>query len=125
MKKQAGFTLIELIVVIVLLGILAVTVLPRYQDLTPTARQAVRDGAEAGLKAARGIEIARKRGVNPTVTELAAAMDPAGTALATGITIPNVFQDDGTTLHTFRTYTDSGCATATAAVGDLVGCVQE
>lgn len=125
MKKQAGFTLIELIVVIVLLGILAVTVLPRYQDLTPTARQAVRDGAEAGLKAARGIEIARKRGVNPTVTELAAAMDPAGTAAATGITIPNVFQNDGTTLHVFRTYTDGGCATATAAVTDLVGCVQE
>ena len=50
-RKQAGFTLIELIVVIVILGILAATALPRMFDMTGQARVAKMQAAAGAVRA--------------------------------------------------------------------------
>ena len=57
-KQQSGFTLIELIMVIVILGALAVAVIPRYVDLQAQAEQAAVDGVAGSLAAGSAINYA-------------------------------------------------------------------
>lgn len=54
-NKQAGFTLIELIMVIVILGVLSAFALPRFADLGGQARAATINGVAGSLKAAANI----------------------------------------------------------------------
>ncbi len=53
--KQTGFTLIELVIVIVILGLLAATALPRFINVTQTARVASVNGVAGGLRSAASL----------------------------------------------------------------------
>ncbi len=74
MKRQGGFTLIELVVVIVILGILAVTAAPRFMNLQGDARASALQGMKGAMSGAAGIVYGKAAiaGIETATTQSAA-----------------------------------------------------
>jgi MSHA pilin protein MshA len=59
--RQAGFTLIELVMVIVLIGVLAAIAIPKFVDLSSDAKQAAVDGVAGALSSAAAVNYAGRK----------------------------------------------------------------
>ena len=94
LRNQQGFTLIELVIIIVILGILAAVAIPKYQDLSGEAREAAARSSLGSIRSAITIFYANQAVQTgnadwPSLAELRTA----GTVMAQSIP-PNPFQTE-------------------------------
>jgi type IV pilus assembly protein PilA len=116
---QKGFTLIELMIVVAIIGILAAVALPAYQDYTKRARVSEGLGLASGAKTAVAEYFASKS-VFPT-TNASAGIAPAGSITGNAVRSVTVGAGGGITV-VYSTLVASGATiilTPTAANGSV------
>jgi MSHA pilin protein MshA len=91
MNNQGGFTLIELVMVIVILGILAASAIPSFVDVSGDAEQAAVDGMAGALGSASAINYAVRSMGNgdgaavANCTDVEAALEGGNNVAADGV----------------------------------------
>ena len=104
MKKQQGFTLIELIIVIVILGILAVTAAPKFLNIQGDANASTIQGIDGALNGA--MNIVYGKAVIAGSHKTASTVSPA----------PKVSSDDGSSISLNYGYPTANAAGVLAAI---------
>lgn len=100
--KQAGFTLIELIMVIVILGVLASFALPKFASLSDSAKESVIAGVQGSVRSASALTHAQwlaGGGTDTTVTmEDGSVVDLSNATTANGYILSNAVNTATTTI---------------------------
>ncbi len=86
MQKSKGFTLVELVIVIVILGILAITAAPKFLNLSSDAKISTVNGVKGALQSANAIIYSKAvlAGVHKKDTGATVAVEGGNVALAYG-----------------------------------------
>jgi MSHA pilin protein MshA len=122
MKKQAGFTLIELVAVLVILALLGAMAVPRFVDMQTEALNAAKNGTKNAVKTAHSLYIAENKAL-PSVAQLAAYVNSDGTPGAAAADLSGVEVVINTVTYTVETFNDTTCGNPTDAGDPTVRCV--
>jgi len=88
-RKSKGFTLIELMIVVAIIGILAAIAIPRFANLIDRAREARTQGNLGSIRSALAICYGATGGTWPAVTQLAVTLVPTYIAVIPDVMLPN------------------------------------
>lgn len=120
-ERQAGFTLVELIMTMVILGIIAAVAMPRFFDTNVFQERGAADQVKAALRYGQKVAIAQRGAVSVNIT--AAANSDCGTVL-TGGNVNCVISDSVTVVPALPmavTFNAGGQPVPNAEVSVVVG----